>query len=248
MNTARSALSTLLGPVEGITLGSHPLVCRLLKGVSRLRPPKSKYSCTWDPKIVLDYIQNHLVNDLTLRQLSMKLVALLLLCSGQRVQTISMIKVKEISFSSLDVQIRISARLKTSKPGIGTVLVFKKFEKQEICVFTCLSEYVTRTCKIRDSDFLLVSTKCPYKKASSQTISHWAKDILLLSGVDTNTFSSHSFRHSATSKAANLGVSMDTIMCSAGWTKTSKVFANFYHRPLLTSDDFGLSILRNQVT
>lgn len=248
MNTARSALSTILGPVEGVTLGTHPLVCRLLKGVSRLRPPQCKYNSTWDPKIVLDYIELHLSHDLSLRCLTMKLVALLLLCSGHRVQTISMIKVQEIVFSNLDVQIRINARLKTSKPGIGTVLVFKKFEKQEICVFKCLHEYISRTSSIRESDFLLISTIRPHKKASSQTISNWAKDILLLSGVDTNQFSSHSFRHSATSKAANLGVSLDTIMSSAGWTKTSKVFANFYHRPILTNEDFGLSILRNQAS
>ncbi len=248
MNTARSALSTLLGPVEGVTLGSHPLVCRLLKGASRLRPPQCKYNSTWDPKTVLDYIEFNLSNDLSLRQLTMKLVALLLLCSGQRVQTISMMNVKEITFSSVDVQIRISARLKTSKPGIGTVIVFKKFEKEELCVFKCLNEYISRTSKIRDSDFLLISTKRPYKKASSQTISNWAKNILLLSGVDTSKFSSHSFRHSSTSKAASLGVSLDTIMCSAGWTKSSKVFAKFYDRPILTNEDFGLSILRNQAT
>ncbi len=70
MNTARSALSTLLGPVERVTLGSHPLVCRLLKGASRLRSPQCKYSSTWDPQTVLDYIENKLNSDFYLRQLN----------------------------------------------------------------------------------------------------------------------------------------------------------------------------------
>ncbi|ODM90605.1 Transposon Ty3-I Gag-Pol polyprotein [Orchesella cincta] len=48
MNAARSALSVLLGKVDGVSIGEHPLVVRLLRGVGRLRPPLPRYQTTWD--------------------------------------------------------------------------------------------------------------------------------------------------------------------------------------------------------
>ncbi|KAJ8018833.1 hypothetical protein HOLleu_42961 [Holothuria leucospilota] len=47
LNSYRSALSATLPPIDGKPLGQHPLICRLLKGVSIKRPPQAKYSsCT----------------------------------------------------------------------------------------------------------------------------------------------------------------------------------------------------------
>ena len=44
INSYRSATSTTLGtcPKLGIPIGQDPLVCRFMRGVHRLRPPKSK--------------------------------------------------------------------------------------------------------------------------------------------------------------------------------------------------------------
>ncbi|KAK2556969.1 hypothetical protein P5673_020799, partial [Acropora cervicornis] len=50
INTYRSALSTTLCAMndDRDSLGSHPLIARLLKGVYILRPPTPRYSSTWD--------------------------------------------------------------------------------------------------------------------------------------------------------------------------------------------------------
>ena len=42
MNTARSALSRILTPVNGITFGAHPTVTRFLTGVFESRPTVSR--------------------------------------------------------------------------------------------------------------------------------------------------------------------------------------------------------------
>ena len=44
LNITRSALSAVVPPLEGVTVGSHPLVKRLMKGTFNLRPPKARYS------------------------------------------------------------------------------------------------------------------------------------------------------------------------------------------------------------
>ena len=60
--------------VEGISIGQHPLVTRLIKGVHNSRPPKPRYTVTWDVDTVLRHLRALGDNDsLTLRALSKKL-------------------------------------------------------------------------------------------------------------------------------------------------------------------------------
>ncbi|KAJ8946241.1 hypothetical protein NQ317_016241 [Molorchus minor] len=53
INSHRSALSLIL-PGQA---GADPMVCRFLKGVSRIRPAVPKYNSTWDPHQVLSYFE-----------------------------------------------------------------------------------------------------------------------------------------------------------------------------------------------
>ena len=43
--------------VEGISIGQHPLVTRLIKGVHNSRLPKPHYTVTWDVDIVLRHLR-----------------------------------------------------------------------------------------------------------------------------------------------------------------------------------------------
>jgi hypothetical protein len=75
VNSMRSCLSTMIGKLEGQDIGSHPLICRLVKGVANSRPPKPKYEQTWDPSLVLNYCKNLGDNiSLSLYDMSLKLV------------------------------------------------------------------------------------------------------------------------------------------------------------------------------
>ena len=53
LNTARSALSTLICLPGCSTFGTHPLVTRFMKGVHETRKPQPKYSHIWDVSTVL---------------------------------------------------------------------------------------------------------------------------------------------------------------------------------------------------
>ena len=56
INTYRSAVSSTLGtcPERGTPVGQDPLVCRFMKGLLRLKPPKTHLFPNWDLVTVLD--------------------------------------------------------------------------------------------------------------------------------------------------------------------------------------------------
>ncbi|CAL8089054.1 unnamed protein product [Orchesella dallaii] len=245
INTARSALSILLGRFDDYAVGNHPLVTRFMKGIGRLRPPSCKYSLVWDPSNVLLVIASWGCNEsLNLKNLSKKLAALLALCSAQRVQTLSAIRRNDIHFVSKDmVQIFIKSRLKTTKPGQAHVMHFSKYHDDKLCLLTCLQHYLSVTGGVPATENLFVSTKLPYKSVSSQTIGNWLRSVLQIAGIDTTVFKSHSFRHASTSKALKEGVHIDEIYKSAGWSEKSRVFASFYKRPIVSCNDFMSRLL-----
>ena len=75
------------------TVGGHPKVVWFMKGVYELRTPMPRYQHTWDVQIVLNHFKTLEQNeDLSLKDLTKKIYALLLLVTAQRVQTLHRIK------------------------------------------------------------------------------------------------------------------------------------------------------------
>jgi len=56
INAYRSAISSVHENVDGHTIGQHPLICRLVKGVFQTRPLLPCYSQTWDVQKVLQFL------------------------------------------------------------------------------------------------------------------------------------------------------------------------------------------------
>jgi hypothetical protein len=118
INTARSALSTIILPIAGIPFGKDPLLCRFLKGFFELKPCLPKYLRIWDVNKVLLYLtQFSPVNEMTLKDLRMNLATLLCLLTGQRCQTIHNINVNFIQFTDGECMVIIREILKHTKAG-----------------------------------------------------------------------------------------------------------------------------------
>lgn len=246
LNCCKSALSCILGS----TSTNDDRIARFMKGVFRSRPPQPKYEYTWNVDTVLNYLSQMFPNEkLSLELLSKKLITLLAIVTAHRVQTLSKIELKNIIFDSNCVSIKISQFIKTSKPNIHQPLLKLPYfhEKPEICPALTLLCYKNKTDSVRVSDDLFISYRKPHIKVTTQTLSHWIKDMLHKSGIDTSVYSSHSTRHASTSKAKAVGVNVDTIRKTAGWSISSSVFARFYNRDIIIShldDSFGRSILQ----
>ena len=124
LNSYRSALSSILCPCDGTTVGCDPLVSRLLKGIYNLRPPLPRYSSTWDVSVLTQYLGTLFpLNSLSLKQLTLKTVSLCALCSARRSQTLGALSISNLVQHKESIQFIVTERLKTSRPGKSSVIV-----------------------------------------------------------------------------------------------------------------------------
>lgn len=242
-NTHRAALSLL----SDKDVGSHPDVKRFLRSLYKLRPPKPRYSVTWDPTQVLDFFRAS--SDQSLEFLSRKLLVLLLLASGQRLQTIKAIHRHNIRFSSSHVVIVVPQLLKTSRPGANSPSLSFPVMPQDVtlCVPSTLRRYLDLTNSFADPQGpLFLSTRGAQGPAAGPTLARWVKNVLERSGVDTALFKCHSTRHASVSAAARREVPVDVIFAAAGWSSRSHTFQRFYNRPMASQDTFARAILARE--
>ena len=157
MNTARSALSLVIFPLEGGTFGNHPLVCRLLKGVFTTRPSLPRYQCIWDVAIVLKYLKTlHPPEDLHLRDLTWKVTMLIALLSGQRCQTIHTLDISDmqvVSQPNLQYVFQINKILKTSRPAKHfSHLVLQVYPADEqLCIFKTIQVSLAKGSHLKEN-------------------------------------------------------------------------------------------------
>lgn len=244
INSYRSEISLLTGN----ELGNHPSMKRFCKGVSVLKPQTPRYSFTWNPKPVLDYLSSLFpLSGLSLKDLSIKLVTLLSLTTGHRQQTLASMELPNIHFNTQGGVITVPKKIKTSAPGRKQpcfVLPFFPSDKS-VCVASTLQYYIEKTQSLRtqEEEALFLTFNSPHRPCSTQTLSRWIGMALSKGGIDTDVFKPYSTRHAATSAAARQGISVDEIRKAATWTKESETFARHYDRPLAPETNFSISIL-----
>ena len=240
INAARSALSQLLDTVDGVAFGKHPVVCRILKGMYNRRPQRSRYTATWDVDVVLSYLRemSPLVK-LTLKDLTLKLLLLLLLITCQRLQTIQSLSIDDMIWSDNGntVVFRLSKVLKHSRRGSLGVITLKAFlQDPRLCVLRTLKQYLEKTAEVRkDIKSLIITTIPPFQGVSTQTLGRWTKELLSRAGLNVDLFKAHSVRGASTSKLAQMKVPVKEIMEKASWSSES-TFRKFYEKSIMPTD------------
>ena len=118
-----------------------------------MRPALPKYTCTFDVKIVLDYLATLHLQNLLLKQLSTKLCFLILLLSGQCIQTFQALNIDYTYLEETKRTLYINKILKTSKPGRHkTHVEFKCYNNINLCVMCHLKKYLDLTSELRGSE------------------------------------------------------------------------------------------------
>ena len=241
LNTIRSAISL----ISSERIGSHSLITRFLKGCYNLKPSKPKYSATWDVNIVLDYLDDMPETKLlSLKDLTMKTVTLLALVSAQRAQTLSILDLHDVKYTNAGIEIIVTGRTKTSAPGLPCQVIKlpECKERPNLCIYRCLLYYMEVTQQIRGNNTrVFLSTKSPHNPVTTATLSRWIKNTLKVAGIDTNVFSDHSTRHASTSAALDRGVDLEIIKKAAGWSEKSRVFFDFYNRPIINNNNISFA-------
>ena len=238
INTARSRLSSII-EIEGKPVGEHPHIVRFVKGVFNLRPSLPKTRSIWDPEVVLNVLRDlSPLESLTMKQLTLKCLTLLWLLSAQRGQSMQLIDVRNISITDDEVKITFGDLLKTSRPGFHQQDICLKSYKPDkrLCIVTTISEYITRRKSIcpKNCNQLFISYQKPHHPVTASTIARWVKEIMQMSGLNTNIFTPHSLRAASTSAAMRASIPIDCILATAGWKKDS-TFRKYYNKPLTSN-------------
>ena len=246
INSYKSALKL----VFTIKKEDDDMIKRFMRGIYNIKPSKPKYSSTWDPHPVLKNLESkYPLEQLTLEQLTKKLVTLLALISAHRVQTFSLITINNIRTYEDRLEIRVPDRIKTSRKNSTQPLLIIPFfySNPGLCLARTIQFYINKTQQDRPSEELglILTHRKPYHAATTQSISRWIKSTLLESGIDTAFFQAHSTRHAATSAALRAGVDVEEIRKSAGWSQKTNTFNVFYNKPVVAAkNSFALGVLK----
>ena len=239
INTARSALSSILKLENCDNFGTHPLVTRFMKGIYELIKPKPKYNQIWDVSQVLDYLKTfktlYPLEKLSLKELTQKTVMLLLLVTGQRGQFIHLLSLNGIQLTPQTAYLSLEEHTKTSRPSntAAAVTITEFTPDSKICPLMTLKAYMKKTETLRNGENkLFISFIKPNKAVSRDTISRWTKQVLTNSGIDTKIFTSHSTRAASATKAHQKEIPLDTILNTIGW-ESAKTFQKYYQKLVL---------------
>ena len=256
LNAYRSAISSTHENVDGVSVGSHPAVARLLKGVFHSRPPQPRYASFWDVGVVIRHIKDLGSNkELSLKQLTMKTVMLLALTRPSRSADLSKLDIHTRSFKSNGVVFRplhLAKQSRSSRPVAD--FFFPSFaEDSLVCPMVTLKAYEERTeafrakLPVESRSRLFLSWIGQHSPVSSCTIARWLKSLMEEAGIDISLFKAHSVRGASCSTAAGAGVTTKDILDAADWSSEG-TFQRFYCRNLKNNDrtTFGTTVLSSK--
>ena len=173
--------------VDGDKVGQHPLVTRLIKGAFHERPPRPRYTSTWDVSRVTSFMEVLGDNDgLSVSDLTHKTAMLLALPS--RSADLVGLRLDERKYCPEGVTFMPTGLAKQSRQS--KEFFFPSFPANpRLCPVTALRAYEERTkdCwKGSDHSQLYISLIKSYNPVASYTIARWVKAVLGKVGIDTN--------------------------------------------------------------
>ena len=222
INVLRSAISSAHCHIDDKPVGQHPLIVRLMKGVSISRPPQPRYQKTWNISVVTAHLASLGCNKtMSTKQLSQKLCMLMALTYPERSSVMASLDITYMRHYPEGVKFSHAIFRKRALCGNLGESVYPKFTDESPCPVTCLSVYLERTKDWRainkDKPRLFLSIKKPHKPVSSSTLSRWIKETIFQSGIKDFSM--------------------------ADWTNES-TFKKFYYRPSLPIT-YGTTVLSN---
>lgn len=251
LNIARSALSLFLS--YELNIKEDNTILRLFRYFYKERPSRPKYFVYWPVKDLLNYLSElHPPSNLTLKQLTLKTLALIALSSSDRGQTIHAMDIEQTAKTNDGIEFVIFGRLKhTRRVQKPKVIKCLSTDIPSLNVCDYVTAYMNKTFTIRAQQvakgkekpkqlFLSWATKMPVTK---QTLARWLRMTLKEAGIDSDQYSAHSYRGAGLSHAANQGASMSQIVSSGCWSN-AETFKRFYFAPECNSE-VGRIIINN---
>ena len=207
-----------------------------MTGIFNERPPKAKYVFIWDIEQVLIHVKKLQSNEqLSDRELNLKLAILLFLTSASRCHEICYLDIRYMVRSSDAYRFYFSKVTKTWRKGRAPPrLELKQFSQDEsLCVVSTLDSFRQRTESWGKGGQtqLLLSHLLPHREVRSSTLANWVKITLKAAGIDISKYQAHSCRSASTSKAKVQGLSLSDILKRGQWSGES-TWQKHYNREI----------------
>ena len=181
----------------------------------------TKLSFVWDVQIMFEYFRslgdNRQISD---KHLSQKLLILLLLPGGHRLNSVFHFTIDRMIISSTSVTFSPEVILKHSKPGRKLdIFEYRAYSDPKLCVLECVKEYIHRRNDRVDKEQkrLFITYRKPYRTASIDTLRRWIKETFAETNLIEN-FTRHSCRSASTTKAFNMKLDILDILGKTCWS------------------------------
>ena len=120
--------------IDGVVVGKHPTVHRLIQRIFNSRPPRPKYQSVWNVDMVVVHIQSMEPSDkLSLKDLSWKLVTLMALTNADRASDLHALDLRYRSFSPEWGTFKILGLTKTRRSGPPRQAFYPSFLEKSVC-------------------------------------------------------------------------------------------------------------------
>ena len=236
INSARSALSSIMDVTDGKTFGQSRDISAFCKGVFNLRPPQPKYKFMWDADAVVAFLKTlSPAKDLPIGKLTRKLLLLMRLSTGCRGQLLHSLNLEGYRVTPYSRVFPVGLQ-KGDRPGrVQGHQEFVEYTDKDLCVCAHIDLYLTRTESVRGDTkqlFITYGARGKQTPASKDTLRRWVVQTLAEAGVDTSVFKAHSARGASSSGAKAKGLPMEDILDAGRWANVT-TFSTFYDRDII---------------
>ena len=232
-----STLNIMRSSINFFTLSSLDLennVCikRLFKYFFNARPIKARYQTYWPVSKLLDLLTTwYPIDSISLKFLTLKVIALIALTSSDRGQTLHLASTKDMIVSDDKIEFIVRDKIKTTKKVLKpTVITCVSSHIEQLNVAAHVKAYLERTATFREPNSPLFLSWATHKPVTRQSLARWLTLVLKMAHIDTSIFKAHSYRGAGLSKALSKGASIKQIIESGNWSNATN-FHRFYNAP-----------------
>ena len=211
------------------------------------RPPKPRYTYTWDLHAVTEHIKKMGTNNsLSLKHLSWKLATVFAITCPKRVSSLTSLNLNYYKMVPEGVMFTLTVPTKGTRPD-ETIQAFTRYPADpNLCPVHCFTHYLLLTKEKRavqegKSNNLFTFHIKPHHPIMKATLARWTLSFIKEAGIDTNMFKAPSLRGASTTVAANALVPLQEIMNMADCSSAS-TFRQHYYKPV-HSTTFGETVL-----
>ena len=187
--TAPSVLASVVTIQVFSSLSDHPIIHHYLKGIYNRNPPMPKYIQVWNLKLILNFYDKAPPNnELSFKQLTLKVAMLIMILGAHRKQSVMSIDIINYQSDENKAILLPNTLLKHSRPASPIEpLIYHRFNKNtKLCVVSCLDEYTKqRNTRVPlDTGSLLITFGKPYRKPSDKTFARRIETEFVNAGID----------------------------------------------------------------